>query len=67
MEKMEIKLKECCLACKHFYLDSSKIGLMGCGPDGPRQISCLHMPVCGAYQADSGTLAGKSGGGGNTL
>lgn len=51
MEKMEIKLKECCLTCEHFYLDSSKIGLMGCGPCGPREISCLHMPVCGLYQA----------------
>ena len=52
MDKLEIKLKECCLTCDHFYLDTGKIGIMGCGPFGPRELSCLHMPVCGRYQAD---------------
>lgn len=66
MEKMEFKLnnlKECCLTCEHFYLDSAKIGLMGCGPCGPRELTCLHMPVCGKYQAEPVTLTDESGGG----
>lgn len=64
MEEMKIKLKECCLTCEHFYLDTAKVGLIGCGPCGPREITCLHMPVCGTYQAKKNTLPGESGGGG---
>ena len=49
MDKLEVKLKECCLTCEHFYLDTGKIGIMGCGPCGPRELACLHMLVCGKY------------------
>lgn len=62
MDKLEIKLKDCCLTCDNFYLDNGRIGLIGCGPCGPRWLSCLHMPVCSKYHA-ADTLADKSGGG----
>ena len=62
MEKMEIKLKKCCLSCEHFYLGSAKLGIMGCGPYGPREIACMYMPVCAKYQADLDTLTRESTG-----
>lgn len=49
MEKMEIKLKECCLTCDNFYLRTDLIGVYcSCGND-KREISCVHMPVCYKY------------------
>lgn len=66
MEKLEIKLKECCLTCESFFLDNGTLGVMGCGPSGPRELRCLHMPVCGMYQAAGDTLVSKSWGGGKT-
>lgn len=52
MEKLEIKLKKCCLTCEHFYLDAARAGITACAICGPRELSCLHMPVCGKYQAE---------------
>lgn len=51
MEKLEIKLKKCCLTCEHFYMDAAKIGIGCCSP-APRELSCLHMPVCWKYMID---------------
>lgn len=49
MEKIEIKLKECCLECESFSPDGV-IGLMGAVTrDGKRAISCGHMAVCAKY------------------
>lgn len=51
MKKIEIKLKECCLACEHF--DPS--GCSGLSPsvfycgDHDRVIACGHMKVCKKY------------------
>lgn len=55
MEKIKIKLKECCLTCEHF--DPSGIKGLGmyypalpCGCGEPeRMISCGHMAVCKMY------------------
>jgi len=49
MDKMEIKLKECCLECEKFILDSA-IGLGMClEPGKKRAIACLHIDVCAKY------------------
>ena len=49
---METKLKECCLTCEHFYLDTSSVGCyVACGPE-ERKIACVHMPVCGIYSGN---------------
>lgn len=49
MEKIEIKLKDCCLTCEHFSPD----GVIGFGLcttfDGKRMISCGHTEVCAKY------------------
>lgn len=52
MEKIEIKLKECCLTCKCF--DPSGIqGLspysISCCGEPERVIACGHMAVCKKY------------------
>lgn len=52
MEKLEIKLKKCCLTCEHFYLDGAKAGITACVLSGSRELSCLHMPVCWKYMID---------------
>lgn len=49
MEKMQIKLKECCLECEHFYLDTGSIGCYGVCVSDERKIACVHMPVCYKY------------------
>lgn len=55
MEKIEIKLKECCLTCEHF--DQSGIkglswsGFSCCG-EPERVIACGHMAVCKTYLED---------------
>lgn len=51
MDKMEIKLKECCLTCEHFYLRTDLLGIYGHSLDCNREISCVHMPVCKIYNA----------------
>lgn len=51
MEKMEIKLKECCLTCKHFYLRTDVLGIYGPSVGCNREISCVHMPGCKIYNA----------------
>lgn len=48
MEKIQIKLKECCLTCEHYYPDGIGMGSY-CSISGKREISCLHMPVCQTY------------------
>lgn len=49
MEKIEIKLKDCCLTCEHFCLDTSSIGCYSaCGLE-ERKIACIHMMVCQTY------------------
>lgn len=51
MEKIKIKLKECCLTCEHF--DSSGIkGLVypiSCCGEPEHVIACGHMEVCKKY------------------
>lgn len=52
MQKIEVKLKECCLDCDHFDVSGirgvSPYQNYGCGePD--RVIACGHMVVCGRY------------------
>lgn len=53
MEKIEIKLKECCLSCEHF--DSSGIQgflsfpSLSCCREPERVIACGHMEVCYKY------------------
>lgn len=49
MEKMEIKLKECCLTCEHFYLRTDFLGIYCSCENNKREISCVHMPVCKKY------------------
>lgn len=49
LDPIEIKLKECCLTCDHFFLDNGKLGFMGCATSGERGIACIHIPVCGIY------------------
>lgn len=52
MDKMKINLKECCLTCENFYLDTMRIGCyVSCGQE-ERRIECLHMPVCYKYRMD---------------
>lgn len=59
MGEIQIKLKACCLTCKHF--DAS--GIMGLSPyiaccgDFERVIACGHMAVCKIYleSADRGS------------
>lgn len=52
MEKIEIKLKECCLTCKHF--DPSGIKGLAypavCCGEPERVIACGHMEVCYKYK-----------------
>lgn len=47
MDKIEIKLKECCLSCEDF----NPSGILGFGicADEKREISCGHMKVCYKY------------------
>ena len=51
MEKIKIKLKECCLTCEHF--DPSGIKGVGayivCCGEPERVIACGHMEVCAKY------------------
>ena len=52
MEKIEIKLKECCLDCEYYYPEGIGMGsFVACG-SCKREISCLHMPVCKQYNND---------------
>ena len=49
MDKIEIKLKECCLTCEHFD-PRGVIGFGMCATlDGGREIACWHMKVCAKY------------------
>ena len=52
MEKIEIKLKECCLSCEHFDASGirgfSPFPLSCCG-EPERVIACGHMEVCYKY------------------
>lgn len=51
MEKIEIKLKECCLTCEHFD-PSGCTGLtpsVFCCGEPDRVIACGHMEVCAKY------------------
>lgn len=53
LEKIKIKLKECCLTCDYYYPDGIGLGsFVSCG-DNKREISCLHMPICKTYNSDS--------------
>lgn len=52
MEKIEIKLKECCLTCKHFDPSGIKglaYPIVCCG-EPERVIACGHMEVCYKYK-----------------
>lgn len=51
MEKIKIKLKECCLACDNFDSMGIKgIGLsLSCCGEQERVIACGHMEVCWKY------------------
>lgn len=51
MEKIKIKLKECCLTCEHFDPGGIKgIGYsLGCCVEPERVIACGHMEVCWKY------------------
>lgn len=48
VEKIEIKLKDCCLSCEDFN-PAGVIGFSCCAIDGKREISCGHMKVCYKY------------------
>ncbi len=51
MEKIKIKLKECCLTCEHFDPQGIKgiyFPLECCG-EPERVIACGHMEVCWKY------------------
>lgn len=52
MNKIKIKLKECCLTCGHFDPSGIK-GLggyfMSCCGEPERVIACGHMEVCAKY------------------
>ncbi len=59
MEKIKIKLRECCLTCEHFDPSGIK-GLSmyyappcGCG-EIERVIACGHMAVCKMYLESTG-------------
>lgn len=49
VEKIEIKLKECCLSCEDFNPSGIILGFSCCGIDGKREIACGHMKVCYKY------------------
>jgi len=51
MEKIQIKLKECCLTCEHFDPSGIKgfIGYIACCGELERVIACGHMEVCRTY------------------
>ncbi len=51
MEKIAIKLKECCLTCEHFDPGGIKgIGYsLSCCKEPERIIACGHMEVCWKY------------------
>lgn len=54
MKKIEIKLKECCLTCKHFD-PSGCVGIVPsvfCCGEPDRVIACGHMAVCKAYLSE---------------
>lgn len=56
LEPIEIKLKKCCLTCKHFDQSGIK-GLVFwgsyCGCNEPKRvISCGHMEVCYKYKLE---------------
>lgn len=58
MDKIKINLKECCLTCEHFYLDTMRIGCyVSCEPE-ERRIECVHMPVCYKYRMDEEEKSG---------
>lgn len=46
VEKMEIRLKECCLTCNDFEA-SGAIGFLASATN--RYIGCSHMNVCYKY------------------
>lgn len=51
MNKIEIKLKKCCLTCEHFDPSGIK-GLSfytACCGEPDRVIACGHMAVCKTY------------------
>lgn len=54
MQKIEIKLKECCLKCEHFDPSGIK-GLspypISCCGEPERVIACGHMEVCYKYKS----------------
>lgn len=63
MEKIEIKLKECCLTCEHFDPN----GIIGLtypvytyAEPEERVIACGHMAVCKVY-LESGGRIGENG------
>lgn len=51
MERMEIKLKECCLTCEHIKLDMSGLGMFAPLGEIERKLACEHMEVCWRYNA----------------
>lgn len=52
MERMEIKLEECCLTCEHFKLDMSGLGMFAPCDVADRRLACEHMAVCGKYSGE---------------
>lgn len=53
MERMEIKLKECCLECEHFSLDTARLNFYPTCGCTERKIACTHMPVCDKYNSET--------------
>lgn len=53
IDKMEIKLKECCLTCEHFSLRTDVLNVCGARSNDKREISCIHMPVCKEYNENT--------------
>lgn len=49
MEKINKKLKKCCLTCEHYYPDIFELGIFGPFERIKKEISCLHIPVCEKY------------------
>lgn len=51
MDKIEIKLKNCCLTCEHFDASGIQVlgyGVISCFPP-KRIIACGHREVCKKY------------------
>lgn len=54
MERIEIKLIECCLTCEYFSPYGDAFALCANPFSKKREIACTHMPVCYKYREQAG-------------